>query len=90
MCPLNPHPTCHVTRLLQDSLGGNTLTVMVANFGPADWNLEETLGTLRYAARANKIKNAPKVNRRMGGVPHMMYKMSCVPNRRLTAHKLGE
>lgn len=40
-----------LTRLLQDSLGGNTKTVMVANVGPADWNYEETLSTLRYANR---------------------------------------
>lgn len=33
--------------LLQDSLGGNTKTVMVANIGPADWNYDETLSTLR-------------------------------------------
>ena len=36
-----------LTRLLQDSLGGNTKTVMVANVGPADWNYDETLSTLR-------------------------------------------
>jgi hypothetical protein len=40
-----------LTRLLQDSLGGNTKTVMVANVGPADWNFEETISTLRYANR---------------------------------------
>jgi len=32
---------------VQDSLGGNTKTVMVANVGPADWNYDETLSTLR-------------------------------------------
>jgi hypothetical protein len=37
--------------MLQDSLGGNTKTVMVANIGPADWNYDETLSTLRYANR---------------------------------------
>jgi hypothetical protein len=40
-----------LTRLLQDSLGGNTKTVMIANIGPADWNFEETMSTLRYANR---------------------------------------
>ena len=35
----------------QDSLGGNTKTVMVANIGPADWNYDETLSTLRCAAQ---------------------------------------
>lgn len=40
-----------LTRLLQDSLGGNTKTVMVAAVGPADYNYDETLSTLRYANR---------------------------------------
>jgi hypothetical protein len=51
-----------LTRLLQDSLGGNTKTVMMANCGPADYNYDETLSTLRYASRAKNIKNKPKVN----------------------------
>ena len=50
------------SRLLQDSLGGNTKTVMIAACSPADYNYEETLSTLRYAARAKAIKNKPKVN----------------------------
>ena len=51
-----------LTRLLQDSLGGNTKTVMVANVGPADWNYDETLSTLRYANRAKNITNKPRIN----------------------------
>jgi len=47
---------------LQDSLGGNTKTVMVANIGPADWNIEETISTLRYANRAKNIQNKPVIN----------------------------
>lgn len=47
---------------MQDSLGGNTKTVMVANMGPADWNFDESLSTLRYANRAKNIKNKPKIN----------------------------
>lgn len=35
---------------------------MVANVGPADWNYDETLSTLRYANRAKNIKNKPKIN----------------------------
>jgi hypothetical protein len=46
-----PYRDSKLTRLLQDSLGGNTKTVMVANIGPADWNYDETLSTLRYANR---------------------------------------
>lgn len=57
-----PYRDSKLTRLLQDSLGGNTKTVMVANIGPADWNFDETLSTLRYANRAKSIKNKPKIN----------------------------
>jgi hypothetical protein len=42
-----PYRDSKLTRLLQDSLGGNTKTMMVANCGPADYNYEETLSTLR-------------------------------------------
>lgn len=51
-----------LTRLLQDSLGGNTKTVMLANVGPADYNYDETVGTLRFASRAKKIQNKPTIN----------------------------
>mmetsp|Transcript_108639 Transcript_108639/g.212859 ORF Transcript_108639/g.212859 Transcript_108639/m.212859 type:complete len:733 (-) Transcript_108639:308-2506(-) len=57
-----PYRDSKLTRLLQDSLGGNTKTVMVANLGPADYNYDETLSTLRYAHRAKSIKNKPKIN----------------------------
>lgn len=51
-----------LTRILQDSLGGNALTIMIACVSPADDNHYETLSTLRYADRARKIKNKPIVN----------------------------
>ena len=47
---------------LQDSLGGNTKTMMVACLSPADNNYDETISTLRYANRAKNIKNKPKIN----------------------------
>ncbi len=43
-------------------MGGNTKTVMIANLGPADYNFDETLSTLRYANRAKNIKNKPRIN----------------------------
>ncbi|XP_061301642.1 chromosome-associated kinesin KIF4A isoform X1 [Pezoporus flaviventris] len=58
-----PYRDSKLTRLLQDSLGGNSHTLMIACVSPADSNLEETLNTLRYADRARKIKNKPIVNR---------------------------
>ncbi|KAL9191567.1 hypothetical protein ACHAXT_001273 [Thalassiosira profunda] len=57
-----PYRDSKLTRILQDSLGGNTKTVMCANAGPADCNYDESLSTLRYASRAKKIKNRPVIN----------------------------
>ena len=57
-----PYRDSKLTRLLQDSLGGNTKTVMIAALSPASYNWEETMSTLRYADRAKRIKNKPKVN----------------------------
>ena len=57
-----PYRDSKLTRLLQDSLGGNTKTVMVANIGPADYNYDEIMSTLRYANRAKNIKNKPRIN----------------------------
>lgn len=50
-------------RRRQDSLGGNSRTVMIACVSPADINMEESLNTLRYASRARNIRNKPIVNR---------------------------
>ncbi len=61
-CTFVPYRDSKLTRLLQDSLGGNTKTVMIANIGPADYNMEETLSTLRYASRAKNIQNKPRIN----------------------------
>lgn len=52
-----PYRNSALTRLLQDALGGNSKTIMIAALSPADVNYDETLGTLRYADRAKKIKN---------------------------------
>ena len=57
-----PYKDSKLTRLLADSLGGNTKTAMFANVSPASYNYDETYGTLRYASRAKLIKNAPKIN----------------------------
>jgi hypothetical protein len=35
---------------------------MISNVGPADYNFDETMNTLRYASRAKNIKNKPKIN----------------------------
>ncbi|XP_010426568.1 PREDICTED: kinesin-like protein KIN-4B [Camelina sativa] len=58
-----PYRDSKLTRLLQDSLGGNSKTVMIACISPADINAEETLNTLKYANRARNIQNKPVANK---------------------------
>ncbi|GFT15739.1 chromosome-associated kinesin KIF4 [Nephila pilipes] len=60
--PHIPYRDSKLTRLLQDSLGGNSHTVMIACVNPAASCSEETLSTLRYASNARCIKNRPVIN----------------------------
>lgn len=60
--PHIPYRDSKLTRLLQDSLGGNSKTIMIANIGPSEYNYNETLTTLRYANRAKTIQNKPVKN----------------------------
>uniref|UniRef100_A0A673L1T1 Kinesin motor domain-containing protein n=1 Tax=Sinocyclocheilus rhinocerous TaxID=307959 RepID=A0A673L1T1_9TELE len=57
-----PYRDSKLTRLLQDSLGGNSRTVMIACVSPSDRDFMETLNTLKYANRARNIKNKVIVN----------------------------
>ncbi|XP_065653906.1 kinesin-like protein KIF17 [Hydra vulgaris] len=57
-----PYRASKLTRLLQDSLGGNSRTLMIACVSPGANNYGETLSTLRYANRAKNIKNRPRIN----------------------------
>ena len=50
-----------LTRMLQDSLGGNAITYMVACVTPAEFHLSETLNTVQYAQRARNIQSKPKI-----------------------------
>ncbi|KAG9544025.1 kinesin-domain-containing protein, partial [Aureobasidium melanogenum] len=50
-----------LTRLLQDSLGGNAITYMVACVNPAEFHLSETLNTVTYAQRARAIQSKPEI-----------------------------
>ncbi|OAF69255.1 hypothetical protein A3Q56_02996 [Intoshia linei] len=57
-----PYRDSALTKLLQNALGGNSKTIMIAALSPADINYDETLSTLRYANRAKSIKNKAVVN----------------------------
>ena len=59
--PHIPYRDSKLTRLLKDSLGGNSRTVMIANVSPFIYNFYDTYNTLKYAERAKYIKN--KINK---------------------------
>jgi kinesin family protein 5 len=58
-----PYRDSKLTYILQDSLGGNSKTIMIATASPAISVASETLNTMKFAKRAKQIKNAPKVNK---------------------------
>ena len=58
-----PYRDSKLTRILQDSLGGNSRTTMIACVSPAEFNYDESMSTLQYASRARNIKNKPVINR---------------------------
>ncbi|KAJ2598844.1 hypothetical protein GGF39_002473, partial [Coemansia sp. RSA 1721] len=61
-----------LTFLLRDSLGGNSVTFIIANVSPAMCNDAETASTLRFAQRAKMIRNKAVVNHDMqGNVPQL-------------------
>jgi hypothetical protein len=57
-----PYRDSILTKLLQNALGGNSKTIMIAALSPADVNYSETLSTLRFADRVKGIKNVVGVN----------------------------
>jgi len=60
-----PYRNSKLTRLLSDSLGGNSHTCLIVTCSPASHNIDETVSTLRFGQRAKTIKNKPKVNKVM-------------------------
>ena len=62
-----PYRNSKLTRLLQDSLGGNSQTLMIACASPSSDNFVESLNTLKYADRAKNIQNRVMINEEIGG-----------------------
>lgn len=58
-----PYRDSKLTRVLQESLGGNAKTCLIITCSPSSFNASETLSTLRFGFRAKSIKNKPKVNK---------------------------
>ena len=57
-----PYRDSKLTRILQESLGGNSRTTLIINCSPSSYNDAETLGTIKFGMRAKSIKNKAKVN----------------------------
>ncbi|KAK3391011.1 P-loop containing nucleoside triphosphate hydrolase protein [Podospora didyma] len=63
-----PYRDSKLTRILQESLGGNSRTTLIINCSPSSYNDSETLSTLRFGMRAKSIKNKAKVNAELSPV----------------------
>jgi len=63
-----PYRDSKLTRILQESLGGNSRTTLIINCSPSSYNDVETLSTLRFGMRAKSIKNKAKVNAELSPV----------------------
>ncbi|PWN99042.1 putative kinesin-1 motor protein [Tilletiopsis washingtonensis] len=57
-----PYRDSKLTRILQESLGGNSRTTLIINCSPCAFNQDETISTLRFGVRAKSIKNKARVN----------------------------
>ena len=57
-----PYRDSKLTRILQESLGGNSRTTLIINCSPSSYNDQETISTLRFGVRAKAIKNKAKIN----------------------------
>ena len=57
-----PYRDSKLTRILQESLGGNSRTTLIINCSPSSYNEQESLSTLRFGMRAKAIKNKARVN----------------------------
>lgn len=84
-----PYRESKLTRFLQDSLGGNSRTFMLACVSPAEINLHETLSTLQYAARTRSIQNKVVANVQVE-VTHVDVESNVVINLRSQLNQMQE
>ncbi|PVV01298.1 hypothetical protein BB560_004284 [Smittium megazygosporum] len=57
-----PYRDSKLTRILQESLGGNSRTTLIINCSPSSYNVAETISTLRFGTRAKSIENKATIN----------------------------
>eukprot|EP00873_Tetraselmis_striata_P027313 jgi/Tetstr1/447577/TSEL_034955.t1 len=70
-----PYRDSKITRMLQDSLGGNSRTLMIATVSTSDSCIDESINTLKYANRARNIRNKPIVNVGLSSVQAMQHEI---------------
>ena len=58
-----PYRESKLTRLLQESLGGNAKTSLIVTISPSNYNADESFSSLNFGLRAMKVKNLPKINK---------------------------
>ncbi|WWD17351.1 hypothetical protein CI109_101792 [Kwoniella shandongensis] len=87
-----PYRDSKLTRMLQDSIGGNALTTMIACVSPIEANIGETINTIKYASRARNIRNVSKINQVEAGWDDVEHLQSTVQKLRkqLSALEAGE
>ncbi|KAJ1679046.1 hypothetical protein EV182_002836, partial [Spiromyces aspiralis] len=80
-----PYRDSKLTRILQESLGGNSRTTLIINCSPSSFNCEETVSTLRFGTRAKSIKNKAKVNQELS--PDELKKLLKKSNQRVLKYQ---
>ncbi|OMJ09198.1 Kinesin heavy chain [Smittium culicis] len=80
-----PYRDSKLTRILQESLGGNSRTTLIINCSPSSFNSSETISTLRFGTRAKSIKNKAKVNQEYS--PEELKLMVKKLNSKVTSYK---
>ena len=81
-----PYRDSKLTRILQESLGGNSRTTLIINCSPSSYNDAETLGTLRFGMRAKTIKNKAKINAELSPA-ELKRQLKIVQNQAMTYEK---
>lgn len=74
-----PYRESKLTRILQDSLGGRTITTIIATLSPASTNYEEIVNTLEYVQRAKNIRNNPEANACLSRRHLLLVSWICAP-----------
>lgn len=82
-----PYRDSKLTRLLSDSLGGNSKTCIIVTASPCIYNIEETISTMRFGTNCKRIKNKPKVNQELSVAEYK--KMVAILERQITKLKEG-